>query len=158
MQKKLKLNIESDDDYTLIGVVSHLKDYRLIWFINEKLHLQMVKMVDLRIFQDKKNEFNTFSMFYYDFPETFKTYYLIANNGEKGPLFPEHKQTEYFILIKGNVTEEQQNELVRSLYTIVNVLTVHSISLSSIKNIENFFSDLELHMLEISKKNKKTKD
>jgi transcriptional regulator of NAD metabolism len=66
-------------------------------------------------------------------------------------LFTEHKQTNYFLLIKGNVTPELRNEIVKNIYTIVNVLTVHHIPLSTIKNVENFFSDLELDMMEMLK-------
>ena len=88
MPKKLRLENNYDDDFTLIGIVSHLKDYRLIWSINEKMHLHLVKMNDLKIFQDKKNELNTFSLYYYDEPHTFKTYYFISNNGEKGHCLP----------------------------------------------------------------------
>ncbi len=151
MPKKLRLENNYDDDFTLIGIVSHLKDYRLIWSINEKMHLHLVKMNDLKIFQDKKNELNIFSLYYYDEPHTFKTYYFISNNGEKGSLFAEHKQTNYFLLIKGNINTELRNEIVKSIYTIVNVLTVHHIPLSTIKNMENFFSDLEIDMMEMLK-------
>ena len=157
MTKKLRLDSNYDKDYTLIGIVSHLKDYRLIWAINEKMQLHLVKMDDLRIFQDKKNNFNTFPLFYYDDPHAFKTYYLISNTGEKGLLFPEHKQTNYFMLIKGNISPELKSEIINKLFTLVNVLTVHSITLSSIKNADNFFSDLELDMLEILKKDRELK-
>jgi hypothetical protein len=151
MPKKHRLDSKYDDDFTLFGIVSHLKDYRLIWSINEKMHLHLVKMSDLKIFQDKKNEFNFFSLYYYDEPHTFKTYYFISNNGEKGSLFAEHKQTNYFLLIKGNVSPALRNEIVKDIYTIVNVLTVHHIPISIIKNAENFFSDLELDMMEMLK-------
>ncbi|MFA5781145.1 MAG: IPExxxVDY family protein [Bacteroidales bacterium] len=157
MTKKLRLDSNYDKDFTLIGIVSHLKDYRLIWAINEKMQLHLVKMDDLKIFQDKKNNFNTFPLFYYDDPHAFKTYYCISNMGEKGLLFPEHKQTNYFMLIKGNMSPELRSEIIHKLYTIVNVLTVHSIALSSIKNTNNFFFDLELDMLEILKKYKEQK-
>ena len=154
MPKKLRLDIGYDNDYILIGIASHLRDYRLIWAMNLKMQLDLKKMEDLKIFQDKKNEFNTFSLFFYEEPHKYKTYYLISNSGEKGLLFPEHKQTNYFLLIKGNITSEKKIELVKNIYTIVNILTVHTISLSTIKNIDNFFSDLELFMLEMSKKKK----
>ncbi|NTW32892.1 MAG: IPExxxVDY family protein [Bacteroidetes bacterium] len=154
MPKKLQLDIDYEKDYTLIGIASHLRDYRLIWAINLKMQLHLVKMDDLKIFQDKKNEFNSFSMFYYEEPNTFKTYYLISNTGEKGLLFPEHRQTNYFLLIKGNITSEINAEIIRNIANIINVLTVHSILLSTIKNVDNFFSDMELFMLELLMKKK----
>lgn len=154
MPKKLRLESNFDKDYTLIGIVSHQRDYRLIWSINEKMKLHLVKMDDLKIFQDKKNEFNSFSFFYYDDPNTFKTYFFISNMGEKGPLFTEHKQTNFFLLIKGNVTQKLKDDLIHDLFANEYVLKVHFIPLSTVKNIDNFFSDMELSMIEMSKKNK----
>jgi len=157
MPKKLRLESNFDNDYTLIGIVSHQRDYRLIWSINEKLQLHLVKMDDLKIFQDKKNETNVVSLYYFDDPQTFKTYFFIANNGDKGSLFAEHKQTNYFLLIKGTVSTEMKDEIVHLLFTNEYVLKVHSIPLATIKNIENFFSDLELDMMEMFKKEKDEK-
>ncbi|MFH0866121.1 MAG: IPExxxVDY family protein [Bacteroidota bacterium] len=157
MPRKLKLDSSLDKDFTLVGIASHHRDYRLIWSMNEKMNLHMVKLVDLKIFNDKKSEIQEYSLYYYNEPQTFKTYYFIANQGEKGMIFPEHRQTNFFLLIKGNVSQEMKNDIVKQIYTIGIILTVHSIPLSSVKNIDNFLSDLELHMLEIQKKEKKKK-
>jgi len=157
MPKKLRLESNYDKDFTLIGIVSHQRDYRLIWSLNEKMQLHLVKMDDLKIYQDKKNEYNTFSFYYYDDPHTFKTYFFISNIGEKGPLFLEHKQTNFFLLIKGNVSKELNEEFMHKLFANDYVLNVHAIPLSSIKNIDNFFSDMELDMIEMFKKKKELK-
>lgn len=157
MSRKLKLDSSLDKDFTFIGIASHHRDYRLIWSMNEKMNLHLVKLDDLKIFNDKKNEFQEHSLFYYHEPQTFKTYYFITNMGEKGMLFPEYRQTNFFLLLKGNVSDALKNEIVKNIYTIGIVLTVHTIPLSSIKNIDNFLSDLELHMLEIQKKAKEKK-
>lgn len=154
MPRKLKLDSSFDKDYTLIGIVSHHRDYRLIWSVNEKLQLHLVKLDNLKVFNDRKGETQEYSLYHYNEPQTFKTYYFIANQGEQGLLFPEQRQTNFFLLIKGNVSEEMKTEIVKQIYTIGIILTVHSIPLSSVKNVDNFLSDLELHMLEIQKKEK----
>lgn len=158
MPRKLKLDSSLDKDYTLIGIMSHHRDYRLIWSINEKLKLRLVKFDDLRSFNDKKNESQEHSLYYSSEPQSFKSYFFITNHGEQGMLFQEHRQTNYFLLIKGNVSPAMKNEIVKEIYTIGIVLTVHNIPLSTIKNIDNFLSDLELHMLEIQKKEKGIKN
>jgi len=157
MPKKLRLNSDYDKDFTLFGIVSHQRDYRLIWSINEKMQLHLVKMEDLKIFQDKKNEYNTFSLYYYDEPNTFKSYFFISNMSEKGPLFAEYRQTNYFLLIKGNVSKTLIDEITNNLFTNEYVLKAHLIPISTIKNIDNFLSDMELDMMEMRKK-KRTLD
>ncbi len=158
MPKKLRLNSDYEKDYTLFGIVSHQRDYRLIWSINEKMHLHLEKMEDLKIFQDKKNEINTFSLYYYNEPNTFKSYFFISNMGEKGPLFIEHRQTNFLLLIKGNVSQTLKDEISHDLFTNEYVLKVHSIPISTIKNIDNFLSDMELDMMEMLKKKKNPKE
>ena len=157
MPKKLRLDSDYDNDFTILGIASHLHDYRLIWSLNEKMHLHLIKMDDLKIFQDKKNEFNKFSMFYYEDVNTFKNYYFISNTGENGLLFPELKQINYLMFLKGNISSEMKKELIQNISSIVNVLTIYPISLSLIKNIDNFLLDIELHMLEVTKKDKESK-
>jgi hypothetical protein len=157
MPRKLKLDSSFDKDYTLLGIVSHHRDYRLIWSLNTKMQLHLIKLDDLKILNDKKNETQLHSFYYFDEPQTFKTYYFITNLGEQGVLFSEHKQTNFFLLIKGNVSPELKSEIVKQIYTIPIVLTVHTIPLSTIKNIDNFLSDMEMHMLEIQKKEKTKK-
>lgn len=157
MPKKLKLDSCQDKDFTMIGISSHHKDYRIIWSINEKMGLHLVKLEDLKIFNDKKNEFQKHALFYYNEPQTFKTFYFFANQGEQGLLFPEQRQTNYFFLIKGNVNQNLKTEMVKSIYTIDIILTAHHIPLTSVKNTDNFLSDLEMHMLELQKKEKSIK-
>ena len=157
MPKKLRLESDYDKDYTLFGIILHQRDYRLIWSINEKMQIHLMKMDDLKIFQDKKNEFNTFSLYYYDEPNTFKSYFFFSNMGEKGPLFAEHRQTNYFLLIKGNVSQILNEEITDSLSTNEYILKAHPIPISTIKNIYNFLSDMELDIMEMHKKEKKSK-
>ncbi len=157
MPKKLRLDSDYDQDYTLIGIASHQRDYRLVWSLNEKLNLHLIKMNDLKIFQDKKNELNTFSFYYDDDPDTFKTWFFISNMGSNGPLFTEHKQTNFFLMIKGVVPEDLKTEIVHALFVNEYVLKVHSIALSSISNIDNFFSDLEMELMEMFKDKKNQK-
>jgi hypothetical protein len=156
MAKKFRLESESDNDYTLIGIASHLKDYRLIWSLNETLDFGFVKMNDLRVFNDKLNETHTYPLFFYEHPDTFKTYYFIGNKNEKTFLIPEHKQTHYFLLVKGVSTPSFLTETTMSIKNIKNVLTAHTINLSLLKNFELILSDLELHMMEISMNQTKT--
>lgn len=151
MPKKLRLDSDYDKDYTLIGIISHQRDYRLVWSINDKMNLQLVRMNELKIFQDKKNELNSFPFYYHEDPDTFKTYFFISNMGSKGPLFAEHKQTNFFLLIKGNVSPTYKDELIHALFTNEYVLKVHTIPLSSIANIDNFFSDMEMELMEMFK-------
>jgi len=150
MAKKFRLESKYDDNYTLIGIASHLKDYRLIWSLNEVFDFSFIKIEDLRAFNDKLNEMHSYSLFCYEHPETFKTYYFIGNKNEKTFLIPEHKQTHYFLLIKGTSSPSMISEAITSIKKIKNVLTAYSIDLASLKNFDLILSDLELHMMEVN--------
>ena len=41
---KYKLDIEEEnDDFLIIGICSHIKDYRITWLINQQLNLELVR-------------------------------------------------------------------------------------------------------------------
>ena len=43
---KHHLDFENEIDYDLIGICSHVGDYRLVWSMNELLNLNLVKSND----------------------------------------------------------------------------------------------------------------
>lgn len=134
---KFKLEVEYDYDFALIGISSHEKDYRICWAINNKLSFDLKKTDDLEIKEKKLTENSMFSMYVHENPEEFVEYYIIANRCESGLLIPEHKQADYFLMIRGTVTDEQVESLVKQLRDINLVLTAYAIDASQLKSKQN---------------------
>jgi hypothetical protein len=164
MAKKLILKLDNTSEYSIIGISSHLKDYRLSFNINRKLNFQLKKLNDLVIIKGKNNETQKYSLYHYEQPDTQNEqpdtqniFYLISNNNPNGKLIPSQKQTDYFLLIKDIINDQRKNKIVKTLKAIRNVLMVYEINPNTIKNIDSILSEVELQASDIMKKEKYSK-
>jgi hypothetical protein len=134
---KFKLEIEYDYDFVLIGICSHEKDYRICWAINNKLGFDLKKTEDLEIKDKKQAENTVFSLYTYENPEQYSEYFVIANRNSSGYLIPEQKQADYFLMVRGSLTDEQVSEIVKQLRELTMVLTAYEIDPNQLRSKQN---------------------
>lgn len=155
-----KLDFDEFDeiDYHLIAIHTSLEDYRLAYFINQKLSINLSKSENEIQINIKEGETN-FSRFYYYDTENTISWNLIHNKNEviqqktdngqslfsninvevstKVYLLPEFKKVDYFLKIED--TEETINllEIQTLLNTIDNISTVYVVEANKIKAKNN---------------------
>ena len=151
MSKKLSKNIDYFEDYHLLAIVSHLKDYSLCYHINIELKLDLIKYEDL-IFALPPVKENSFSWYYFEDNISRTTYYLIGNKGATGSLIPSHKTVDYFLLIKKPVDNELVKTIVSRLRKTPNITAVFDTNMQQIKDMDLFLETIELHELEYVKR------
>lgn len=156
---KLDLDFDLELDFTLIGISSSLRDYRLCHFINKHTGLQLqfgkeslidhngnVKSkpqeeLDYHIITEKsKNKTSTHHFPVYRYCcESFEYEYYIINNKslENGVLIPEIANFDYFMLIKNYIDEEDLFKLIDNLKSINEIMLVKEIEPISLKSKEN---------------------
>ncbi len=153
---KHTLEIEFDYDFVLIGISSHEKDYRLCWTINNTLNLQLTKQESLEIKGKKQTTPSFFSFFLFEKQDDFIDYAIIANLSESKAveqttstlfdaldesdneyLIPEQKQMNYFFLIRGEIENEEVNEIIQQIKEIENVQTAVRIDVKSLRSKQN---------------------
>lgn len=155
---KHTLEIEYDYDFVLIGISSHEKDYRFCWALNNKLKLELVKQDSLEIKGKKQSTPSYFSFFTFDDEDQYTEYSVVANfsesktlafkentlfggeaerEGENEFLIPEQKQMNYFFVIRGELEDEEVEELLRQIRGIDIVLTAVRIDAKSLKSKQN---------------------
>jgi len=155
-----KLDFEDFDeiDYHLIAIHTSLEDYRLAYFINQKLPINLGKNKDGIHINIKEGETN-FSRFSYYEKENEVTWNLIQNKNEviqqknensqdlfsnvnmevstKVYLLPEFKKVDYFLKIE-NTEEEKITERIQLLLnTIENISTAYALDINKIKSKNN---------------------
>lgn len=135
---KVVLKFELDFDFILIAIACPLKDYRLCHFINKHTGLELRKVKDHQLPAPRAGEWWMFSMYLY-LPESVETeYYLISNKGEEnGYLIPEMKNTDYFLMIKNFIDEEDLDALVNAINAIPDVVVASEITPDKLKSKEN---------------------
>ncbi|MCB0380941.1 MAG: IPExxxVDY family protein [Flavobacteriales bacterium] len=132
---KFTLNIEEDYDFSLIGISCHAKDYRLCYELNKILEIDLVRGEDLDI--DSKNTKANYALYDYIDEENFIDYYLISNRSNKGFLIPEHKSTDFFLLLKGASNDDIIENIINKISEIQLVLTSFQIDVNSLKSKQN---------------------
>jgi len=135
---KITLKYELDLDFILIAITSSLKDYRLCYFINKVTELKLSKVEDHEIWMPAPVGRISFSR-YADFSVTSDTeYYLLANRGtEGGMLVPEMRHSDYFLLIRNFIDEEDLFAIQDRIAAIPDVVVASEISPQKLKSKEN---------------------
>ena len=63
---KLILDIEYEYDFQLFGIVSSVRDYKLAWWLNKELRLDLKKADEIDLFSDKKQKECWLSYYVFD--------------------------------------------------------------------------------------------
>jgi len=88
---RYKLVLEPDDEFTVIGISCHERDYRLCWRLNKAFELDLARCEPDILNQDVGSAYSFFK------EDDHISYHLIANRNDDGWLLPEHKQVDYFL-------------------------------------------------------------
>ena len=140
--------------YTMIGISCHLKDYRLTYYLNKFLDVELKKSKDFPIKREKDKKDFLFSFFIFTDKSNEISYYLISNHNPESKLIPSQKQTDYFLIAKDLINKENEIEIINKIKTIPYVLTAYKIELQKIRFINNLLNDLEIHVANITSKTK----
>lgn len=155
---KLDFGEFDEIDYHLIAIHTSLEDYRLAYFINQRLPINLSKNKNEIQINIKEGE-TKFSRFYYYDTEKAISWNLIQNKNEviqqknensqnlfsninlevstKVYLLPEFKKVDYFLKIEN--VEEGMNvtEIQLLLNTIESISTIYKVETNKIKSKNN---------------------
>lgn len=147
MPRKITLNINGSSEYLMIGISSHLKDYRISFFLNRTLGFKFRKIEDFS-FHPQGKEPLTYPVFVFNDHETRALFCLLSNHHPERKLFPDLKQTDYFMFTNDPINEKSIEELIRNIRSVPNILAAFKIDTTNIKNMDIVAADLELHLLQ----------
>ena len=155
---KLDFNDFNEIDYQLIAIHTALEDYRLAYFINQKLPINLSRNKDEIHINIKEGE-TKFSRFYYYDKENEISWNLIQNKNEviqqkkdsspnlfsninmevstKVFLLPEFKKVDYFLKIENKEESLNSIKIQLLLNTIENISTAYNVETSKIKSKNN---------------------
>lgn len=153
-----KLMLEDvEEDYQLLAIHSSLEEYKLAYFLNKQLKINMSRArVDL--------DFNhgpveaTYPLYIFKEPAQYRNYYLIKNK-YKGPVkkivssgslfveeeftpqityfIPEYKDVDFFLKIEEDPDPEKLLEYLNKISLIPNIVTVYTVDANMLKSKKN---------------------
>ena len=154
---KLDLDEFDEIDYHLIAIHTTLEDYRLAYFINQQLPVNLSNSNEEILISIKEGE-TQFSRFYFDDEDNFISWNLIQNKNEvigqneiinqdlfsnssqevatKVFLLPELKKVDYFLKIESDDDLEIAG-IVKKLKSIKSLSTVYVVETETIKSKNN---------------------
>ncbi|MFM2369333.1 MAG: hypothetical protein RL619_1633 [Bacteroidota bacterium] len=155
---KLDLGEFDEIDYYLIAIHTSLEDYRLAFFINQLLPINLSKSKNEIQINIKEGETN-FSRFYYYDHEKAITWNLIQNKNEvvqqkkgishnlfsnvtmevstKVFLLPEFKKVDYFLKIENIEDTKSVSTIQTILNKIDSISTLYTVDINQIKSKNN---------------------
>jgi hypothetical protein len=129
---KTRLNVEYDFDFCLIGIVCSEKDFRLCWLLNNQLGLKLAKT------EEHTSGAGTHSLFSFADEPLMREYYLVANKTDTGKLLlEEHQHTDYFMIVKGEIDNEEKKYFAEQIKKIGSVSASYILDVETLKSKQN---------------------
>ncbi|MBO7468953.1 MAG: IPExxxVDY family protein [Bacteroidales bacterium] len=144
VKKKKKIVVEPFDDIKIIGICTHLEDFKLAWHINKLLNVNLVKYSDI-VNEDGLE----FSFYLYDGGENCNTYNLVEISNSEGRWVTFSPATDYIIVIRNFINEENLAKHLEKIKHIEGVQLAYVIDLDMNSKIDALLEDIEMHEIDI---------
>jgi len=129
---KTRLTVEYDFDFCLIGIVCSEKDFRLCWMLNNQLGLKLAKT------EEHTSGAGIHSLFSFADEAVMREYHLVANKTDTGKLLlEEHQHTDYFMIVKGEIDNEEKKYFAEHIKKLNSVSTSYLIDVEALKSKQN---------------------
>lgn len=135
MNKKI-LRVNYDFDFTLIGIITPMRAYRLCWFLNNQLKMSLEREEDLALKNEQEEEV-FFPRYYFYIEESETDFYLLGNKGTEGYLIPEQKEIDFFMLIYNPPERDAGSAFVKKIKLIPEVQSAFTLDPNKLRSREN---------------------
>ena len=130
---RVKLNIEQNNYYILLGLVSAEPDYKISLTLNKKFGIFLKNIPSLRLPGNNKTEV-IFSRYSNNADNEDFVIELISNRSGKNYLLNKLKNIDYLLQIQNSEKEVDVNNITSSLREIDTITAVFNIGINTIKD------------------------
>jgi hypothetical protein len=111
----------------LLSVFSYLNDYHLCWEINQKFNINLTRYDDFTLI-DHDLGVRKYSVYAYESEIEKRTYILISNKSDNGPMVAELAKVDYLFRVTGYIDSNDEHYFTSQFRTIDSVLTTMNTS------------------------------
>lgn len=138
-----KITYQPKVNYYIIAIASVLKDYRISFFINQELHLNLERNEDL-VSEDKSKESAKNFGKYYFMDEKSEFEYFLLQNKQQGNIYLKSLKNFDFLLIVKTIDEDTIDigslfNKIKDIKDVQLVLEIHNLKAAEQKRIEKDF-------------------
>ena len=139
--KKNKLLVAAPfDDIHIIGINSTLVDYKLAYFLNEKLHFNFIRLKDILL-----DESMPYAFFYYNAGENRNAYNLVSLRHKDHLCIKLNPHIDYLLIIRNPVATERLAQIIAALREIKEVTYAYTMELSRTPAVDVLLERIEVH-------------
>jgi hypothetical protein len=149
MAKRHRLTGDFSPDYTVLGISSQARGYKLAMLVNEKLGFRFHRIEDFTT-HDKPGQ--AFVLYEDQARESQRMYYLLYNFHLEGLLVPSLKGIDAFMIIYESFTSAETTITLSSLRKGKGIQAAFEIEVPPIKGFDILLDDLEVHLMNVKKK------
>jgi len=139
--KREVLDVEFDFNFKLFALSTTLRDYQLCYQINKNFLYNLRRVNDIEVNQPKKQVASVHSHFSFCIEELQREIHLITNHSNGSYFLSELKIADYLLKLMGEVSEEEETEILNRLRKIQSVNLVKEIPVDSIRQKNNLIFD-----------------
>lgn len=147
MAKKLSIPVNPADEYTVIAISCHLKDYRISFYLNNSLGIKLKRARDLIIETQAGENHMNYALYAFDDQDYRSNIYLLANHHPDGKLLSSQKQSDYFLIFTPAVIAKDLDNIILNIRQIQGVLTAYNMNLRKAMEVDLLLTDLEMHLM-----------
>jgi hypothetical protein len=147
--KKHKLTGDFSPDYTVIGISSQARGYKLAMLVNEKLGFHFHRMED---FQGHDRPEHQYILYEDQAKDSRRIYHLLYNRHPDGLLVSSLKGIDAFLVIYESLSSFETTATLKALRQGQGIQAAYEIEISTVKGFDLLLEDLEVHLLKIQKK------
>jgi hypothetical protein len=127
---RVKLNIDQNTDYILIGIVTTEPDYKISLALNKKFGISLRNISPLKFSEEDL----AFSRFSNSSEHENVTYNLISNRSGKNFFLNKLKNIDYLLQISDPETEIDLNTITSALREVETINAVFNIDINTLKD------------------------
>lgn len=107
-----RIELEPDPEVTVIGICSHVKDYRLCWSLNKALGLRLTRCRQ-DILDTADGQTTAYAVFEHREEDPPGRYLLVENHGSGHVLLKEHRHADRFLVVDDELAARRPDLLER---------------------------------------------
>lgn len=150
-KKKIRLQVEQEHDFSLVGIFSHTREYRISWLLNHSLGYEFRRHEDFLFQPANSSNHIPFPLYRYYHQERDRHLFLLPNRVQGMLVLGTPRNLDYILVTWPASDSYYLNELVSRIRNIEPVNASYVLNPSTIKGSEVFFYEMEMYQIQQEK-------
>lgn len=100
--KKIKLELDEEIEFPILGISSALGDHRLAWELNTHLSVGFQKASDPFSLPNKNKKMMSYEYYIYENEDDQSKFFLVKNKQQASVLFTQSEKLDFFLILREN--------------------------------------------------------